>query len=176
MCKFFSYRGCFSKSQSCCKQRMVVVAHPQKSIGPHFNLLPRMGQKTLSPQLLPNWNKTPHVLCQGYGSIPYPSVFLRSPLHHRYIFTFSSPLLKLFLSVEVDIKFVTGGNKEMGNGSRDAESNKTGGGGNHLGWRMWKQYILLEGSINLLKCHVTIGMHQYLLIITALHLRFGRCY
>lgn len=155
---------------------MVVVAHPQKSIGPHFNLLPRMGQKTHSPQLLPSRNKTPYVLCQGYGSIPYPSVFLRSPLHLRYIFTFSSPLLKLFLSVEVDIKFVTGGKKVIGNGSRDAENNKTGGGGNHLGWRMWKQYILLEGFNNLIECRVPIGTHQCLLIITALRLRFGRCY
>ena len=157
---FFRIGYVFSRGQSCCKQRMVVVAHPQKSIGPHFNLLPRMGQKTLSPQLLPNWNKTPHVLCQGYGSIPHPSVFLRSPLHHRYIFTFSSPLLKLFLSSEVDIKNVTGGNKVMGNGSRDVENNKPGGGGNHCGRRMWKQYILLESFINLLKCHVTIGTHQ----------------
>lgn len=135
---FFHSGYVFSRCQSCCKQRMVVVAYPQKSIGPYLNLLPRMGQKTLSPQLLPNWNKTPHVLCQGYGSIPHPSVFLRSPLHLRYIFTFSSHLLKLFLSSEVDIKYVTGGNKVTGNGSQDVESNKTGGGCNHLGMSLWK--------------------------------------
>ena len=64
----------------------------------------------------------------------------------------------------------------MGNGSRDVENNKTGGGGNHCGRRMWKQYILLESFINLLKCHVTIGTHQWLLIIKALRLGLVRCY